>query len=135
MSEKRKYTELQQRFLDVVLDDVHRGNIRAAMKTAGYADTVSTSVVVNSLSDELIDIAKRVVASQAIRATFATIDVMDSPADLGAANKLKAAQTLLDRAGIKSKDESVDLKIPSGGLVILPAKEYDRDRSDTEKVD
>lgn len=122
---KKELTELQQKFLSVVLDDEHRGDIRKAMLTAGYAPTAPTSLVIKSLSEELTELARQVVAAQSIKATFATLDVLDNPAMLGAANKLKAAQTLLDRAGIKSKDDSIDLKIPSGGLVILPAKEYE----------
>lgn len=126
---KKELTELQQKFLDVVMDDVHKGNIREAMRTAGYSETAPTSVVIKALSEELIEIARQTVAANAPKAVFATLGVLDNGAELGAANKLKAAQSILDRAGVKSKDDSEDinLKVPSGGLIILPAKEVERD--------
>lgn len=119
---------MQQKFLDVVMDEEHKGNIRKAMRTAGYSDTTPSSVVINALHDELVEAAKKVMATQAVRATYETLDILDNPATMGAATKLKAAQVILDRAGVKSKDDSndINLKVPTGGLVILPAKEVDK---------
>jgi len=123
---KREYTELQQKFLDCVLDDNHKGDIRKAMMTAGYSPTMPTSAVIKSLSEELIELAKNVVAANSIKAVFSTLDILDNPASLGASNKLKAAQTILDRAGIKKEEsQDINLKVPQGGLVILPAKEVE----------
>lgn len=131
---KKELTDLQKKFLDCLMDDEHRGNIRKAMKTAGYADTVPSSSVLKSLHEEITELAKQTIAAHSGVAVFATLDILDNPAALGAANKLNAAKSILDRAGVhKKEDTDVNLKVPTNGLVILPAKEYDRDEKEVEK--
>lgn len=133
---KRELTELEKKFLSCLMDDEHRGNIRKAMKTAGYAATVPSSTILRQLNDEIIDLAKQTVAAYSGAAVFATIDVMEEGGGLGASNKLAAAKSILDRAGINKKDDQdINLKVPSGGLVILPAKEYDKPDSLGTKED
>lgn len=129
---KREYTEMQQRFLDCVMDDQHKGDLRKAMTTAGYAPTISTTVIIKSLAEELIELSKQAVAANAPKALFSALDILDNPASLGAANKLKAAQTILDRANVQKKDDvsEINLKVPRGGLVILPAKEVQNETED-----
>lgn len=127
MVEKKEktYTENQKKFLDVLYTDEVAGNIRKAMDLAGYSKETSPGVVIAALAEELIDISKKVVASHSIEAAFAQNNVMKDPNQLGAANKLKAAQSILDRAGIVHERESSDVKlnVPSGGFFILPAKD------------
>lgn len=137
---ERELTDLQKKFLDVLMSDEARGDIRKAMRIAGYSDSTPTSLILSSLSDEIISVAKKVLASSSTQAVFATLDVLESPGALGAANKLKAAQILLDRAGVaQEKEESVNLKVPSGGLIILPAKQKDTEadllKADIDKDD
>lgn len=123
---KKELTDLQKNFLSCLMDDEHKGNIRKAMHTAGYAPTVPSSTILRQLNEEIIELAKQTIAAYSGAAVFATIDVMANGAELGATNKLAAAKSILDRAGVSKKEETdVNLKVPSGGLVILPAKEYD----------
>lgn len=124
---QRELTEKQKIFLDALMGEA-RGNIRKAMDIAGYAKESSVASVVNSLKDEMIDRAKNYMAANAMKASMALEDSLDDPNALGTANKLKAAQAILDRAGISGKTEKegdVNLKVPTGGLFILPAKAKD----------
>jgi hypothetical protein len=59
---------------------------------------------------------------------------MVDPGQKMASVKLKSAQDLLDRVGVKSKDSSdVNLNVPQGGLFIMPAKEAPGSPPETEK--
>ena len=50
----RQYTENQVKFLDVLFDEAG-GDVATAKKLAGYADGTSTTVVVKSLKEEILD--------------------------------------------------------------------------------
>jgi hypothetical protein len=74
-----------------------------------------------ALSDEIVDLSKKFLAMNAPKATFKMLSVLDDPSQAGSSNIIKAAQQILDRAGAKAPEDN-GLKIPSGGLFILPAK-------------
>lgn len=118
---KRELTELQKRFLDVLFTEAE-GNLSRAKELAGYSDNTSTSEIVASLSDEIAEQALRSLAGQSAEAMYGLLSVLRQPNQLGAANRLKAAAQILDRAGIVKKNETIDLKVPETGIVILPAK-------------
>lgn len=119
----RELTEMQRSFLDHLFSEECRGNVRKAMDAAGYSKTTPTSVVISSLSDEISELAQRVVATESGQAVFALFDILQNPNSLGASNKLKAAREILDRAGVTKKSDDLSVKIPQGGIVILPAKQ------------
>src|SRR5690606_24455748 len=98
------------------------GNLSRAKELAGYSDNTSTSEIVASLSDEIAEQALRSLAGQSAEAMYGLLSVLRQPNQLGAANRLKAAAQILDRAGIVKKNETIDLKVPETGIVILPAK-------------
>lgn len=116
----RNLTEKQQKFLDVLFEEA-QGNLSQARKMAGYAETVATSAIVNSLQDEIADLTKRFIAASATKAAYSMKQIMDSPTDLGNKEKMAAAKDLLDRAGFV-KTEKVEVKSESP-LFILPPKE------------
>ena len=55
----RNLTEKQQKFLDVLFEEA-QGDPVQAKKLAGYADSVASTSVVNSLTDEIADVTKKV---------------------------------------------------------------------------
>lgn len=125
MSENKKEKELTERqklFLHYLFDEETMGNAREAKRLAGYSENVSVTQVIDALSDEIIEYAKRRFASNASKAMFGVLSVLNEPAQAGAMNKLKAANEILNRAGIKEKSEQQEVKIPENGIVILPAK-------------
>ena len=61
-NKQRKLTD-QQHFL-TALGGVAKGNINLALKEAGYADS-SKSNVIDSLKDEIVDVATKILAKSA----------------------------------------------------------------------
>lgn len=115
----RQYTEQQQRFLDV-LPQVG-GNIRLAMTEAGYSKDTRTSDVVRPLKNEIIEIAKELLAFGSVKAVMTLDSVLDSPATLGAKNSIAAAKEILDRAGV-IKEETQQAGNPVKVTFYLPEK-------------
>lgn len=122
MSEKKKeLTTMEATFLEALRGEA-KGDLRAAMKLAGYSDNTSVSVLMRQLKNEIIEVAQEMLAAGSIKAVLGLDDVMDKPNALGAKNKIAAAKEILDRAGIVKPSGEVNLSIPEGGLIILPAK-------------
>jgi hypothetical protein len=130
---KRKLTEQQQAFLDA-LSGAAKGNIKQALQIAGYQET-SQSHVVDSLKEEIIEVANKILATSAPKASQKLVDILDSDdpiPQVGA--KLQAAQTLLDRVGIAKRDKLDVTHTAVGGIFLLPEKKPIID-IDAEEVD
>ena len=121
MSEEKQLTEKQNAFLEALVGEA-RGDIRSAMRSAGYSDSTKVHEVVNPLRDEIVERASMMLAMNAPRATFSMIDVLHDPAAMGARNAVAAAREILDRSGLVKK-EQVEIKGPEGGIFILPPKQ------------
>lgn len=121
MTDEKKYTAMQEAFLEALCGE-SRGNVREAMKVAGYSLNTRTSEVVGPLRDEIIERASMVLAMNAPRATFSMVDVLNDPGSMGARNAVAAATQILDRTGLVKK-EQIEVKGPEGGIFILPPKQ------------
>lgn len=121
MSEEKQYTEKQNAFLEALVGEA-RGDIRSAMRSAGYSDSTKVHEVINPLRNEIVERASMMLAMNAPRATFSMIDVLHDPAAMGARNAVAAAREILDRSGLVKK-EQVEIKGPEGGIFILPPKQ------------
>ena len=119
---KKNYTEKELAFLDALFTPEVNGDIRLAMDVAGYSKNTRVKEVMSALRSEILEASELMVAVHAPKALLGVIASIDNPNTLGAGVKLKAAQDLLDRAGVTKKDANVNLKIPVGGIVILPPK-------------
>ena len=118
---KRKLTEQQQSFLDA-LSGQARGNIKQALVIAGYAET-SASAVVDSLKEEIIDVANTILAKSAPRAAEKLVEILESDDPIPQVSaKLQAAQTLLDRVGIAKREKLDVTHTAAGGIFLLPEK-------------
>lgn len=117
---KKELTEKQQTFLDNVV--VTGGDLKKAAELAGYKG--NHYQVIQSLKDELVDMAQNLLAHNAPRAAIKLVEVMDSDRPVPqASSKLQAAQTILDRVGVsKTEKLNVDHNV-NGGLFILPQKD------------
>jgi hypothetical protein len=118
----RTLTEKQQTFLNVLFEEA-KGDPVKAKKLAGYSDAVSSTSVVNSLTDEIADLTKKFIAQSSTKAAYTMFSVMADPTDLGVKEKMMAAKDILDRAGF-TKTEKVEVK-SSEPLFILPSKDSD----------
>ena len=115
----RKLTEKQQSFLDNLIQT--GGDPKQAAELAGYSG--NHYQVIQTLREEIVDLASDVLARSAPQAAFKLVEVMTSDDAIPqVATKLQAAQTILDRVGV-SKKERLDINHNvSGGIFILPEK-------------
>jgi hypothetical protein len=118
MSDK-KYNDQQLLFLGYLGSEA-KGDIDEAMKMAGYAPS-SKGHIVKTLKMEIIEVASDMLASNSIKAARSVVSLLDNPTNPGAVTILKAASAILDRAGVGGSGD-VTVKVPQGGLIILPAK-------------
>ena len=116
----RKLTEKQQSFLDYLIET--GGNPKEAAELAGYSG--NHYQVIQTLREEIVDLASDVLARSAPQAAFKLIEVMNSDKSMPQVNtKLQAAQTILDRVGV-SKRERLDVNHNvNGGIFIIPEKQ------------
>ena len=116
----KQLTEKQQKFLDYLIET--NGDPKEAAELAGYS-TGSHYQVVKALKNEIIDLATDVLAHSAPEAAFKLVDIMKTDRPIPQiANKLQAAQTILDRVGVTKKERLEVNHNTSGGVFILPAK-------------
>ncbi len=116
----RKLTEKQEKFLQHLVDT--KGNLKLSAELAGYSG--NHYQVINSLKEEIIDLASNVLAREAPSAAFKLVEIMHSDEAVPQANvKLQAAQTLLDRVGVIKKEKLDINHNVTGGIFILPQKD------------
>jgi hypothetical protein len=114
----KELTEKQRLFLEHLFGEA-QGVAHVAKVMAGYSPQYSTSDLVKSVEDALLDYTKRFLVQHGPKAVISLVGVMDNPTELGVAHKITAAKDVLDRIGI-SKTEKVEV---SNGLFILPPKD------------
>jgi hypothetical protein len=115
----KQLTEKQQKFLDCLIDT--GGDPKKAAELAGYSG--NHYQVVKSLKNEIVDLATDVLAHSAPEAAFKLVDIMKTDRPIPqVANKLQAAQSILDRVGVVKKERLDVNHNVGGGVFILPAK-------------
>ena len=115
----RKLTEKQQSFLDNLIQT--GGDPKQAAELAGYSG--NHYQVIQTLKEEIVDLASDVLARSAPQAAFKLVDIMNSDAPIPqVSNKLTAAQTILDRVGVTKSDKLDVTHTAAGGIFILPEK-------------
>jgi len=115
----RQLNERQQKFLDVLFDEAG-GDVVAAKKLAGYAETTSTTEIVRGLKEEILEATQMYMARNAPKAALAMTGALYDPTELGIRDKMSAAKELLDRTGL-IKTEKVQVEA-SGGVMLMPPK-------------
>lgn len=121
----KQLTEQQQRFLDVLFDEAG-GNLKKAMRLAGYSESYTTTQIAKVLKEEIIEATQLYMALNAPKAAAAMVGAIDDPTELGLKEKMSAAKDLMDRAGLV-KTEKVQVESNTGGVMLLPAKEKEED--------
>ena len=120
----RKLTDKQQKFLDVLFDEA-RGDTVEAKRLAGYSINNSTTEIIKSIKEEIMEVTKLYMARNAPRAAMSLVSGMIDPTELGMKEKLNASKDLLDRIGLV-KTEKLQVEA-NNGLMILPPKDADKD--------
>ena len=119
-TQKRELTEKQQAFLTHLIET--QGDAKEAAKLAGYSSHYHH--VVKTLKSEILELTQEILANSAPKAAFKLVEIMESKKPIvQAANKLTAAQTLLDRVGVSKVDKvDVNHNVNSGGIFLMPDK-------------
>ena len=117
---KRELTEKQQSFLTHLVDT--QGDAKKAAELAGYSSHYHH--VVKTLKSEILELTQEILANSAPKAAFKVVEIMESKKPVvQAANKLTAAQTLLDRVGVSRVDKiDANHNVNSGGIFLMPDK-------------
>ena len=136
LSNKRKLTEQQQNFLSALAVQA-KGDINKALNMAGYKET-SYYNVINSLKDEIVDVATKILAKSAPQASQKLVEILNSDDPIPQVNaKLQAAQTLLDRVGVAKRDKLDVTHTATSGIFLLPEKKtlIDGEAEEVEIID
>ena len=120
----KELTEMQQTFLQVLFDQAG-GDVVTAKKLAGYADGTSTSDIVKSMKDEIMEATQLYMSRNAPRAAVAMVGGLIDPTELGIRDKMAAAKELLDRTGLV-KTEKMQVEA-TGGVMLMPVKKTEED--------
>ena len=115
----RELNEKQQLFLEVLFDEAG-GDMVAAKKLAGYADTTPTTSIIKGLKEEILEATQMYMARNAPKAAMAMTGALYDPTELGIRDKMSAAKELLDRVGLV-KTEKMQVEA-SGGVMLMPPK-------------
>jgi len=120
----RELTEKQKKLLEVLFDGAG-GDIVTAKKLAGYSDATSSTEVINSLKEEILDATSTYMARNAPKAAMAMVGALYDPTELGIRDKMSAAKELLDRTGlVKTEKMQVEAR---GGVMLMPPKQTEED--------
>ena len=117
---KRELTDKQKSFLEHLVNT--SGDAKKAAELAGYSSHYHH--VVKTLKSEILELTQEILANSAPKAAFKLVEIMESKKPIvQAANKLTAAQTLLDRVGVSRVDKvDVNHHMASGGIFMMPDK-------------
>lgn len=116
----RQLTPQQSHFLELLFEN--GGQVTAAAVDAGYSRG-SAAWLKSTLSDEIIERTKQVLATNALKAANRVVTTIDNPApERGDELRLKAAESLLNRVGV-AKQEQINHNVTAiHGVVLLPPK-------------
>jgi len=117
---KRELTDKQKAFLEHLVNT--SGDAKKAAELAGYSSHYHH--VVKTLKSEILELTQEILANSAPKAAFKLVEIMESKKPIvQAANKLTAAQTLLDRVGVGRIDKvDINHNMASGGIFLMPDK-------------
>ena len=122
MAEKRILTSKQRLFLDALISDEVMGDLRTAMRIAGYSDNTKVAHTAKELKREIREATELLLAMYAPKAAFALTSVLDNPDTFNARHLISAAKEVLDRTGLGAKTK-IDFDLPaSNPIFILPPK-------------
>jgi len=117
---ERELTPQQVQFLDILFEN--GGNVTAAAVDAGYSRG-SAGWLRKNLADEIVERTKDVLSVNAMKAATRLISTIDNPMpERGDDLRLKAAESLLNRVGVKAPEQVNHNVTAVHGVVLLPPK-------------
>ena len=117
----------EELFLEYLFNEA-KGNIREAMRMAGYPSNHPTTSLLKKLNDEILQLTREYIASHSPQAAITLVHTLTNPSEPGTNNVLKAAQEILDRAGVVKEEK---IAVTGGGVAILPSKQTQTEEEET----
>ena len=123
MNELTTLTAKQTLFLDALVSEDAMGDLRAAMRLAGYSDNTKVAYIARELRKEIREATETLLAMYAPRAAYALTSILDNPDTFNARHIISASKEILDRTGLGAKSQmELDVNAPST-IFILPPKQ------------
>jgi hypothetical protein len=117
---ERELTPQQRQFLDILFEN--GGNVSAAAVDAGYS-VGSAGWLRKNLADEIVERTKDILSVNAMKAANRIVSTIDNPVpERGDDLRLKAAESLLNRVGVKAPEQINHNVTAVHGVVLLPPK-------------
>ena len=117
------HTAKQQLFLDALLSEEVMGDLRTAMRVAGYSDNTKIAHTAKELRKEIKEATETLLAMYAPKAAYALTSILDNPDTFNARHIISASKEILDRTGLGAKSQ-IDLEVNAPSTIfILPPKQ------------
>ena len=123
MNELTTLTAKQTLFLDTLVSEDAMGDLRTAMRLAGYSDNTKVAYMARELRKEIKEAAETLLAMYAPKAAYALTSILDNPDTFNARHIISASKEILDRTGLGVKTQ-MDVAVSSHNpIFILPPKQ------------
>jgi len=123
MNELTTLTAKQTLFLDTLVSEDAMGDLRTAMRLAGYSDNTKVAYIARELRKEIREATETLLAMYAPKAAYALTSILDNPDTFNARHIISASKEILDRTGLGVKTQ-VDVAVNSHNpIFILPPKQ------------
>ena len=123
MNELTTLTAKQTLFLDTLVSEDAMGDLRTAMRLAGYSDNTKVAYIARELRKEIREATETLLAMYAPKAAYALISILDNPDTFNARHIISASKEVLDRTGLGVKSQ-MEVSVSSHNpIFILPPKQ------------
>ena len=121
MPEGSNLTAKQRMFLDDLISEEAMGDLRTAMRIAGYSDNTKVAHPAKELREEIREATETLPVMYAPKAAHSLTSVLENPDTFNARHLISTAKEILDRTGLVKK-ERLGVTSNSGGIFILSPK-------------
>ena len=122
MKEVTTLTAKQTLFLDALVSEDAMGDLRTAMRLAGYSDNTKVAYIARELRKEIREATETLLAMYAPRAAYALTSILDNPDTFNARHIISASKEILDRTGLGVKSQMEVAVNSHNPIFILPPK-------------
>ena len=92
-----KLTTKQTAFLDALTSEEAMGDLRTAMRIAGYSDNTKVAHTARELRKEIREATETLLTMYAPKAAYALMSIIDNPDTFNARHIISASKEILDR--------------------------------------
>ena len=123
MNELTTLTSKQTLFLDALVSEDAMGDLRTAMRLAGYSDNTKVAYIARELRKEIREATELLLAMYAPKAAYALTSILDNPDTFNARHIISASKEILDRTGLGVKSQMEVAVNSHNPIFILPPKQ------------